>query len=269
MRLDYLLACRRFTAWLGQNSSFGKQKRLLGELHTRMSASGTCSADRTALRTDYLPTLRRTLVKPLRDSEKEGIPPVVAAMQVSPSSGWLPSLPRRQPLRMACCLGILLCIQVVSRYEVVDDVKPCAGLLLEQGRLHLHPGRHPLQEQGGLEQGRVQGRAHGRQDRLHQVLSLRTAESKDPMLTGDKPRIFKLPRSPTSIQACLWSNPKLEKLPRSPSSTQACLWSTADHCGTFCTPEEPGTTEALVRVVLFLSGSSTRRLLASGQRATS
>ena len=64
-----------------------------------MSASGTCSADRTSLRTDYLPTLRRTLVKPLRDSEKEGIPPVIAAMQVSPSPGWLPSLPGNQPLR--------------------------------------------------------------------------------------------------------------------------------------------------------------------------
>jgi len=74
----------RFTAWLGQNSSFGKQKRLLGELHTRMSASGKSTVDRTGMRTDYLPTFRKTLTKPLVEREKLGIDDVIYEMQV----GW-------------------------------------------------------------------------------------------------------------------------------------------------------------------------------------
>ena len=36
----------RFTAWLGSNSSSGKQRRLLGELHTRMLSSGGIECDR-------------------------------------------------------------------------------------------------------------------------------------------------------------------------------------------------------------------------------
>ena len=76
-----MLMCR-FSAWFGNNSTSGKQRRLLGELHTRMSACGHFSADRTGLRTEYLPTLRQALTKPLVEQEKEGIPPVVALMQV-------------------------------------------------------------------------------------------------------------------------------------------------------------------------------------------
>jgi replication factor C subunit 1 len=38
----------RFTLWLGQNSSSGKQRRLLGELHTRMLSSGGIECDRCA-----------------------------------------------------------------------------------------------------------------------------------------------------------------------------------------------------------------------------
>ena len=38
----------RFTAWLGSNSSSGKQRRLLGELHTRMLSSGGIECDRWA-----------------------------------------------------------------------------------------------------------------------------------------------------------------------------------------------------------------------------
>lgn len=38
----------RFTAWLGNNSSYGKQRRLLGELHTCMTSSGHLSTDRCA-----------------------------------------------------------------------------------------------------------------------------------------------------------------------------------------------------------------------------
>ena len=75
-------ACCRFTAWLGQNSSQGKQKRLLGELHTRMTSSGHLSADRVGLRTSYLPTLRYVLTKPLATLDKEGIPQVIDTMSV-------------------------------------------------------------------------------------------------------------------------------------------------------------------------------------------
>lgn len=67
--------------WLGQNSSQGKQRRLLGELHTRMTASGNAAVDRLALRKDYLPSLRRTLVAPLVEREKDGIEDVVQQMQ--------------------------------------------------------------------------------------------------------------------------------------------------------------------------------------------
>ena len=84
----------------------------------------------------------------------------------------------------------------------------------------------------------------------------------------EAPMLEKLPRSPPSTQACLWSNPVLDKLPRSPTSTQACLRSKADHCSRFCVPEELGTTEKLVWVAV-LTGSSTKRLLTSGRRATS
>ena len=37
---------RSFTAWLGNNSSSNKQRRLLGELHTRMLSSGVIETDR-------------------------------------------------------------------------------------------------------------------------------------------------------------------------------------------------------------------------------
>ena len=54
----------------------------MGELHTRMSASGNTTADRTGMRTDYLPSLRKSLVKPLVDSEKDGVMTVIYEMQV-------------------------------------------------------------------------------------------------------------------------------------------------------------------------------------------
>lgn len=72
---------RRFSAWLGQNSSSGKQRRLLGDLHTRMLSSGAVAASRGALRQGYLPVLRHTLTRPLAALGKEGIPDVVEAMQ--------------------------------------------------------------------------------------------------------------------------------------------------------------------------------------------
>ena len=61
-------------------------RRMLGELHTRMAASGHLAADRTALRTEYLPTLRTALTRPLSKLEKEGIPPVLDIMQARLSS---------------------------------------------------------------------------------------------------------------------------------------------------------------------------------------
>jgi replication factor C subunit 1 len=70
----------RFSAWLGQNSSSGKQRRLLGELHTRMLSSGALAADRTALRLAYLPTLRAALAAPLLARGKEGIPDALTLM---------------------------------------------------------------------------------------------------------------------------------------------------------------------------------------------
>ena len=66
----------------GRNSSQGKQRRLLGELHTRMSSSGHLSADRLGLRTSYLPALRYVLTRPLATLDKEGIPEVIETMSV-------------------------------------------------------------------------------------------------------------------------------------------------------------------------------------------
>ncbi|KAL3132947.1 hypothetical protein ABBQ38_006860 [Trebouxia sp. C0009 RCD-2024] len=70
----------RFTAWMGSNSSQGKQRRMLGELHTRMLSSGNMHSDRTSLRLQYIPTLRQTLTAPLALLEKEGIQPIMDQM---------------------------------------------------------------------------------------------------------------------------------------------------------------------------------------------
>jgi len=58
----------RFSAWLGQNSSQGKQRRLLAELGARLASSEAgrgVAADRAALRCDYVPALGKTLTRPL------------------------------------------------------------------------------------------------------------------------------------------------------------------------------------------------------------
>ena len=65
---------------MGNNSSQGKQRRLLGELHTRMLSSANMHSDRTSLRLFYLPTLRLTLTAPLVQLEKEGIEAVIGQM---------------------------------------------------------------------------------------------------------------------------------------------------------------------------------------------
>ena len=70
----------RFSAWLGQNSSHGKQKRLLGELHTNLLASGNFIASRTALRLSYIPVLKLLCCQPLVKEGKDGIPKVIDLM---------------------------------------------------------------------------------------------------------------------------------------------------------------------------------------------
>ena len=70
----------RFTAWLGSFSSSNKQRRLLGELHTRMLSSGALECDRTALRLAYVPVLRAALSTPLAREGKEAIPAVLDLM---------------------------------------------------------------------------------------------------------------------------------------------------------------------------------------------
>lgn len=64
----------RFPAWLGNNSTAGKQRRLLVELAATMAASdggaggmGGVGGARAAVRLDYLPALRALLPLPLKD----------------------------------------------------------------------------------------------------------------------------------------------------------------------------------------------------------
>lgn len=70
----------RFSAWLGQNSSNNKCKRLLGELHTDMISSGNFHADRTSLRLDYCGVLKTAIIQPLVKKEKEGVGEAIALM---------------------------------------------------------------------------------------------------------------------------------------------------------------------------------------------
>lgn len=70
----------RFTAWLGQNSSFNRKKRLLGELHTNMISSGHFCTNRTSLRLDYCSTLKVFLIQPLLQTGKEGVPDTLSRM---------------------------------------------------------------------------------------------------------------------------------------------------------------------------------------------
>ncbi|KDD75699.1 replication factor RFC1, partial [Helicosporidium sp. ATCC 50920] len=71
----------RFTAWLGSNSSAGKQRRLLGELHSRMAGGPGCGVPaRKALRLEVMPLLRTRLSLPLARQGKEGVPEVLGLM---------------------------------------------------------------------------------------------------------------------------------------------------------------------------------------------
>ncbi|GBG80878.1 hypothetical protein CBR_g31434 [Chara braunii] len=60
----------RFPAWLGKNSTSGKNKRLLDDVHVHMMASGACKPTKEAVRLDYMFTLVDRLVKPLRECDK-------------------------------------------------------------------------------------------------------------------------------------------------------------------------------------------------------
>jgi replication factor C subunit 1 len=70
----------RFSAWLGRNSSTGKQRRLLGELHARMLSSGKITCDRFALRLSHISLLRDALTRPLLKG-KDGIDSTISLMQ--------------------------------------------------------------------------------------------------------------------------------------------------------------------------------------------
>ena len=70
----------RFSAWLGQNSSYGKQKRVLGEVHTDFISSGAFVADRLALRLEYFHVLRKALTQPLLAQGKSGISSLISFM---------------------------------------------------------------------------------------------------------------------------------------------------------------------------------------------
>lgn len=71
----------RFTAWLGTFSSSNKQKRIAGELTTKLQAAGVV-CDRRDLRLQYLPTLRATLTDPLVREGADGIDTVLGLMQM-------------------------------------------------------------------------------------------------------------------------------------------------------------------------------------------
>ena len=75
----------RFPGWLGKNSTHGKNKRLLTELHSHCVAGGEFKADAASLRGEYVPLLKSLITRPLKSAaaggeEKEGIPEVMARM---------------------------------------------------------------------------------------------------------------------------------------------------------------------------------------------
>eukprot|EP01018_Ginkgo_biloba_P023733 Gb_23963 [translate_table: standard] len=61
----------RFGGWLGKNSTWGKNVRLLEDVHAHILASHLCEPTREALRLDYLPLLLLRLTHPLRALPKE------------------------------------------------------------------------------------------------------------------------------------------------------------------------------------------------------
>lgn len=61
----------RFGGWLGKNSTAGKNRRLLEDLHVHVLASRESSSGRETLRVDYLPLLLNRLTSPLQTLPKD------------------------------------------------------------------------------------------------------------------------------------------------------------------------------------------------------
>lgn len=64
----------RFTAWLGQNSSQGKQMRILGEVRSHLQSSGLVDVDSRSVRLEYLPFLKERMASLLRQGGKDSLP---------------------------------------------------------------------------------------------------------------------------------------------------------------------------------------------------
>ena len=75
----------RFPGWLGKNSTHGKNRRLLHELHSHATTSNEFKADSAAMRDSYLPLLKVMTTRPMKGEamggkDKEGIQEVMEVM---------------------------------------------------------------------------------------------------------------------------------------------------------------------------------------------
>ncbi|XP_048441954.1 replication factor C subunit 1 isoform X2 [Pyrus x bretschneideri] len=61
----------RFGGWLGKNSTLGKNRRLLEDLHVHLLASRESSSGRETVRVEYLSLLLKRLTTPLRELPKD------------------------------------------------------------------------------------------------------------------------------------------------------------------------------------------------------
>lgn len=61
----------RFGGWLGKNSTLGKNRRLLEDLHVHLLASRESSSGRETVRVEYLSLLLKRLTMPLRELPKD------------------------------------------------------------------------------------------------------------------------------------------------------------------------------------------------------
>lgn len=70
----------RFTAWLGQNSSQGKQMRILGEVRSHLQSSGLVDVDSRSVRMEYLPYLKERMASLLQQGGKDSLPELFELM---------------------------------------------------------------------------------------------------------------------------------------------------------------------------------------------
>lgn len=75
----YMSGMINFPQWLGKNSTYNKNKRLIAQLTTHMRLS--ISGDREAVNQDYLPILRRKLTQPLIQNQNEGVKDVLDVLE--------------------------------------------------------------------------------------------------------------------------------------------------------------------------------------------